>query len=297
MILFERTDPIARHRSFTREHAIEWYAWSDVFLKEKKMLKQQLSKLKGVDFVYVKGYDDYNYTYNVTLNRLDKGFVEHFKNYVYDLYHINTNNRILFFRDLISDEVNGRLFHFIFSLFRALLVKISRDEMGALYSPLTAGKDQDDFPLHCDLYIPRTLFNVMENVAKDNSGHSTFMLIEMLEQDVLPGVSNMSNGTRHLLMELIRGDLRVDNYERFFNTLYDKQWAADVKKLQRQYRMKIRLAKGEGYMLNDRIWMHGRDRTNGGITKKRLHRLIFNSFWDLTNGAGHTGKKQIINAG
>jgi len=43
--------------------------------------------------------------------------------------------------------------------------------MQALYAPLTPGNN-GEFPLHCDMYIPKRLFNVFDDVPDDDSGAS-----------------------------------------------------------------------------------------------------------------------------
>jgi hypothetical protein len=32
---------------------------------------------------------------------------------------------------------------------------------------------------------------------------------------------------------------------------------------------------GEGYMINDRKWLHGREAPTGGVATNRVHRLVF----------------------
>ena len=277
MILFQETNSPIKHRTYTNRHDIVWYSWAPYFLKEVNALKKYLTHDK-IKFIYLKKYKDYNFSYTLNLSKLDKGFVEHFKHYAYALHHFDTYDQVLFFHDLINDKINGKLFHSIFSILRALLVEITQDEMGALYSPLTSGKKENDFPLHCDLYIPTILFNVMENVSKDNSGHSIFLRIDDLFNYVLPETKKIDRHSIATLKKLVKGDVREDNYDKFYGLLYHESWASTVKEVSAKYRLRIKLDKGEGYMLNDRIWMHGRDKTNGGVSTKRLHRLIYNNF-------------------
>lgn len=278
MLLFQHTEPPPHHRNFSRSHAGEWYTWSVALIKELPQLRKQMNRMGTVDFIYLKQDSDYNYSYNINLKKLDPGYLRHFRHFAYSLYHTDPGGEIFFFHGLIDRRVNGRVFHFLFALFRTLLTEITEDEMGALYSPLTAGRDESDFPLHCDLYIPRILFNVMEQPASDGSGHSTFLPVQTLFEQVLPGVAAMPAATRRYLKELVAVQVRDDNYDRFYNQLYDDAWAGDVKRRCRILQWKIRMRKGEGYMLNDRLWMHGRDKTYGGVPGKRLHRLIYNSF-------------------
>lgn len=278
MLLFQETPPPAAHQRFTRKHQVRWLTWSPYFLQFLPAIKKQSRKYQEVDFVFEDQYQDYNYTYTVRLEALDPGFLEAMRHFVYDLHHFDPGEHIVFFHGLINRKVDGKTFHFLFALLRALLVQMTRDEMGALYSPLTSGKRLDDFPLHCDLYIPGILWNVMEAVARDGSGHSTFLPLRTLFEEVLPQVSRMEQATRTHLEKLVYSTVRQDHYDQFYQLLYREAWCREVIRMQRNYRWRILLDKGEGYLLHDRTWMHGRDRTHGGVSGKRLHRLIFNNY-------------------
>lgn len=283
MILFQETEPIKAHRAFTQKNNIKWYTWSDYFMSETKGLTQQSRLIKEIDFLYLKKYKEYNYSYAVNVSKLDKEFVSHFKQYATALYHFSPGEGLLFFNTLINDKINGKLFHFIFALFRSLLVQITKDEMSALYSPLATGKKENDFPLHCDLYIPKTLFNVFENVAPDSTGQSTFLKLDTLFEVILPQVKGIDKGVIKDIYQLVYKNIKQDNYEKFYAALYDdERQKRELQKLQNKFKIKIRLRKGEGYLLNDRVWMHGRDKTNGGVSSKRLHRLIYNTFQSST---------------
>ena len=122
-----------------------------------------------------------------------------------------------------------------------------------------------------------------ENVATDNSGHSIFLKLDTFFNIILPGIPSFDKKKIKYLSDLVYKNERQDNYTKFFGILYDDEKCANqIKELQTKYRLKIRLRKGEGYILNDRIWMHGRDKTNGGISSKRLHRLIYDDFQSST---------------
>jgi alpha-ketoglutarate-dependent taurine dioxygenase len=67
-----------------------------------------------------------------------------------------------------------------------------------------------------------------------------------------------------------------DRYDAFYGMLYGDSAAHLL--LDRRMRsacFKIRLRRGEGYLINDRRWMHGRTMTARSVTRNRLHRLTF----------------------
>ncbi|NIG56575.1 hypothetical protein [Chitinophaga sp. Cy-1792] len=282
MILFKEIEPKGDHKKLSNVNNLTWLTWSDNFRNDYKHFDTQLKKIKEVDFIYLKKYKAYNYSFSVPLSRLDKSFLHDFWNFAYALYHFNPGERIIFFSDLIDNKINARLFHFLFALFRSTLTQITNDKMGALYSPLTSGKTESDFPMHCDLYIPKILFNVYESVPKDKSGASAFLRLDDLFEQVFPQVSALPKKVTLRIKELIYTDIRQDNYEEFFSLLYDADntWSEKLKQVIDKHKFNIKLNKGQGYMLHDRIWMHGRNKTNGGVSPKRLHRIIFNNFYE-----------------
>lgn len=279
MQLFKETEAPGKLPASIKALHCKWFTWSDSFREKIPDLKQQLKRAKTVDFVFLKKYKDYNYTYHVNLDKLDPRFMREFIPYARYLLKFNPGKQIYFFRDLIDAELNGKLFHFIISLLRAAIVKLTRNETQALYSPLTAGKNENDFPLHCDLYIPKILFNVFEKVPDNpSSGASLFVETGVLFNKVIPSFP-MPKDKKAKLRSFVYGNRAKDNYDEFYSILYGEQypWADKLKKALHKHKLRIKLWKGQGYMLNDTVWMHGRDKTTGGVSSKRLHRLIFNN--------------------
>ncbi len=280
MILFQETAPRPELQKISSSRNLVWLTWSDTFRKSHADFDKQLSKISEVEFIYLSKYKDYNYSFSVALSKLDKSFLHDFRNYAYSLFHFDPADSIVFFTNLIDRKINAKLFHFLFALFRSTLTEITNDKMGALYSPLTSGKQESEFPLHCDLYIPKILFNVYEHVPLDASGSSAFLELSELFDVVIPKLKKVPAGTVQRMKRLIYDDIRKDNYDELFELLYDEKydWSEKIHQVMDKHKFSIKLHKGEGYMLNDRIWMHGRNKTSGGISPKRLHRLIFNNF-------------------
>jgi hypothetical protein len=74
-------------------------------------------------------------------------------------------------------------------------------------------------------------------------------------------------------------DDKEAHYTEFFNLLHghEHSWVNELDKKFRARQMRIKMKKGEGYLINDRMWLHGREPTALPVTKKRLHRFIFNT--------------------
>ncbi|HET9055740.1 MAG TPA: hypothetical protein VFN30_02715 [Chitinophagaceae bacterium] len=276
--LFKEIQIPAKYMSVLKEVDCKWFTWSDSFREEIPRLKQQFKRLKSIDFIFLKKYKEYNYTYQVNIKKLDSDFIDVFIEYTRSLLKYNPRHRIYFFTNLIDEDINGRLYHFIIALFRSVIVKISKNDSSALYSPLTAGKHESEFPLHCDLYIPKILFNIFEKVPDNATGASIFVKTDVLFKDVIPFIKMVPIEVVKKLKSFIYGARTVDNYDEFFSLLYNEKhpWAISLKTELHKRKLKIRLLKGQGYMIDDTVWMHGRDKTIGGVSSKRLHRLIFN---------------------
>ena len=138
-----------------------------------------LTLVKRPELLHIKKHRDYNYTYSVDLSKEDRVFIDEFKHFALSLYYFDAKDHLNLFTGLIDKSIKDQNYHKITALIRAILVSELKDPMSALYAPLTPGKNQSDFPLHCDLYIPKTLFNVFGQVASDGSGRSTFLRLEI----------------------------------------------------------------------------------------------------------------------
>lgn len=279
-MVFQQIEAPHKHRTFTNVHNAKWYSWSPFFKQTFKGLKRSISSLNEPSLLYIKNHKDYNYTYSIALEKKHRAFLEDFRHFAFALYHFNPQDRLNLFTGMIDKDITNSHYHKIISLIRALLVQDRKNQMAALYAPLTPGKNQSDFPLHCDLYIPQILFNVFGTVAPDGSGRSTFLPLTTFFE-LLSTISTMPAKIKQQLKDIFSEELKSDHYEKFYGLLYNEEniWSADLKKTLNKAKISIGLQKGEGYMINDRIWMHGRDRTTGGISRKRLHRLIFTNIY------------------
>jgi hypothetical protein len=185
-LLFKEVEPPKHHKKISLQKNLSWFTWSDGFLNEVKLIKQQMRSIKSIDFITLKEYRTYNFTYTVNIRICNKEFLNDFRPFIEQLMQFAPGERLIFFRDLINERIDGRTFHFLFALFRAVIVSIQKDRMAALYIPLSTGKNENDFPLHCDLFIPRNLWNVFEKIKQDGSGASTFLRVKELLTNILP---------------------------------------------------------------------------------------------------------------
>jgi hypothetical protein len=257
-----------------------WLTWSPKFRKTFLRAK----KLKGYDLIspeliFLQGFQDYNYSYDVvgTTGPVDQ-LLAMLEPFAAALYQIEINDSIYFLDKLIDEDISADDLSVILSILRKIIVARYKDKMEALYTPLTA-TNTGQFPLHCDLYIPKRLLNIYEVVAKDDSGKSIFMPMQTFMEKVLPFVDEMPARTKSEIASIINSNKYEDNYEHFYEILHGRAnpWFARLKHLMSLNAVEHKFEKGQGYLLHDRKWLHGRTKPNGTFSVKRVHRLVFNS--------------------
>src|SRR5205814_1112623 len=71
--------------------------------------------------------------------------------------------------------------------------------------------------------------------------------------------------------------IRRDAYTWFFDHLHGDRypWTHDLGARLAAHQQRIVFRRGEGYLIHDRAWLHGREPALGGVSAKRVHRLVF----------------------
>jgi hypothetical protein len=178
-------------------------------------------------------------------------------------------------RDLLLPGMSSEDIRLLFTALRDALTPDTRRTNGALYAPLgDTGGAPTEFPLHCDLYVPKRLWNVFDDVpATGRSGSSIFLpSSRMLSLAVECGVPSQPVS---LLKRCLRNNTG-DRYDEFSELLYGEgESFVMLDRRMRSEAFRIRFHRGEGYMIDDRVWMHGRTLTSRSVTRNRLHRLVF----------------------
>jgi hypothetical protein len=190
---------------------------------------------------------------------------------------VRPGKRIMLFDHLIGRYLDSRRLHALFAALRSALVDIARSEHAAMYTPPgDAGKREGQFPLHADLYVPRYLFNVFDNTPSGPSGASLFLPVGELRR-ILKGVPSLPHSTRSEILSLFNSQATRDNYSAQYDLLHGRhRWVPELESKMRSQQMRILLRSGQGYLLHDRIWLHGREAPKGGVPIDRFRRLIFN---------------------
>jgi hypothetical protein len=221
--------------------------------------------------------------YGHTFTLIDPHIEDHFHKEIHgaakELLDMGSVNRPLLFERMIDDHISDKTIHYVFSGLQYFMGHLSNIPDNALYSNLGAtSKKGFEFPLHTDLYRQKILWILFNQVADDDSGRTVLLPIQKF-QEILESLDEMPHHIKQKLLLSIKNNKR-DNFNVFFNTLYKRNapWEKALKEEFDKHQISIKFEKGEGYLLNDRKWLHGRTAPSNGVFHNRLYRMAFNSF-------------------
>lgn len=275
MEIFQPIPPPHKQAKHPINRYASWYTWSANFLKLCQNLEQEAQRVHAPRFIHLRGGKPYDYTFSLDPSvALDEGLVRDLKPFVEDLYHLPASNSIILFDAMLGKHLSGRGLHLLFAFFRDALASLAGDPMNALYAPLRG--TQNKFPVHSDLYVPQILFNIFDDVPADSSGATLFLSAEEFTQ-LLPKVRSLPATVREKIVQILHGDSGEDHYDEFYGLLYLNVWTKELVEKMKPKLLRVKLYSGQGYLIDDRVWLHGRERVKGGVSQKRLHRLIFNT--------------------
>lgn len=285
MKLFQATKPpLDREYNLINNYA-EWNTWSSEALLFLKKWNIAIKDLEEPNLISVLEGKPYDYTYSLNPYGLVANEIyNEFKLFSETFYNLKISQNILLFSNLLSPEFNSTGLHFLFACMRNYLVEMTGDILFALYTPLgttTNGAvyiSMADFGLHADLYPPKNLFNVFEEVDNDSSGASIFLQTSVLSE-ILDDINTISSENKSKILDPLFKEDKEDHYTEFFNLLHghEHRWVDELERIFKARQIRIKMKKGEGYLINDRMWLHGRESTTLPVTEKRLHRFIFNT--------------------
>jgi len=280
MRIFQEVDPPRRQAQLKINKLAHWYTWSDEFLNFFYALSGKIDAIDAPLHIRVLGGKEYDDTYTVDLTSIqkDKSLAGQLTLYARDLFELEVSNQLMLLTDLLGHPSRGLSLHLLFACLRAAIISITGDPLSALSQPLGRGqRTGTEFPLHADLYVPQILFNVFEDVPDDRSGASIFLPVSLLK-DLLLRIKSIPQKDRAKIIHYVTEIHDEDFYEETYDLLHgDHEWSEELARLMQAQRSRIKLYSGQGYVVNDRRWLHGREAPSGRITKRRFHRLVFNN--------------------
>jgi hypothetical protein len=184
--------------------------------------------------------------------------------------------RVWFFRDLLAPPFHGGAIRVVLAALRAALVHIESDRRAALCAPVAPARKDAGFPLHADLFLTTRLWLIFDEVPEDGSGASLF-LSRGAFVGVLRSVEAMPRDRVREVETLLTGQLARDSFDKLYGLLHGARhsWHQELRESLRRQADAILMKPGEGYLLDDRCWLHGRTASSGTVSSRRFHRLSF----------------------
>jgi hypothetical protein len=278
MQLFERIEAPASQACWVS--GAQWNTWSVDFRHFLRAYGGTLAEAPRPVLRHILDGRPYDYTFSISFSevssQLDLSALHEFAVGLYDLQF--QADRLIFLDRLLNRDLSGNGLQWLFAFFRETIVRLAGDEMAALSTPLgRVGPSVAGFPLHADLYPAETLFNVFDEVPSDDSGASLFLDFATLTK-LMSEIAGVPSEIKELVHECREDVLTTDRFEDFYSALHsgNTPWKAELERAMLASAERIRLHGGQGYLLNDRKWLHGREAPTGGVSGRRLHRLVFN---------------------
>lgn len=272
--IFARSEPPASHRAGPIDRYARWHTWSPAFRHFIESSEPWLRRLPEPKLVRIPGLGEYGRTFTLTVEPRAE-----LAAFARALCRLRRPAGIMLFTGLMGDPLDGHLLRRLFALLRANIASILGDRRFSLYAPLgVTGARAHDFALHSDLYMPQLLFNVFEEVPADGSGASTFLPTRIMSR-LMEQLESLPPRVRSRFDECYRRASRGDRFNALYELLYGSElpWADALQAAMQSHRLSIVMAAGEGYLIHDRTWLHGREAPSGGVPRRRLHRLVFNT--------------------
>jgi hypothetical protein len=168
---------------------------------------------------------------------------------------------------------------------RAALCEIAGDRHSAIAAPtgFTGSLEPDqpsEFEPHSDMWIPALLFNIFNDAVPGEGATTLLPMVEMW--DVVAGAGMPGDAIEQLQEAQVEAG-ECDYYEQFNGLLYkDHPWSEAVKEALFDASVEVHLGRGQGYFVNDRVWLHGRTALMPGSLPEdrrhhRLYRLAYNN--------------------
>jgi hypothetical protein len=181
------------------------------------------------------------------------------------------------FKHLITGDFSDRQLHALFTLC-ARRMRGDKSSSTALHSPAPISSVYSDnrFPVHADLYGARALWNVFTSTSGSQSGGAV-QLVSISEFESALSRSGMSRPLADAVVSVLRGSVpgELDCFDLLYDTCYHAPWNAAMENALRNAGHTFFPARGEGYLLLDGPWLHGRGATRADALSHRFERLTF----------------------
>ena len=225
---------------------------------------------------WVRGCAPYGLTYTLALaSAPSQRFRDEVLALARSLLALRVRSRIMLLRDLLAADVDRACVHGFLAWTRGALVALQGDRRAALYTPPSPDRSSDnEFLLHADLFAAERVLLVFDDVPCDGSGRA--LLLPIARAASALAKTSMPAKERRVALGLVSGAWVRDAFDRLHSLLYGtrRRWHREVAKRLNAEAVSVPFERGEGYLLHDRQWLHGRERVTGPVRIFRFHRLI-----------------------
>jgi hypothetical protein len=222
---------------------------------------------------------NHDVTYSLPVDAIaDRGLRDALLALAKALYHHSLpDGGIMLLSGLFGGDIDGRAMHYLLALLRDALSRLD-GEGSAHYAPIAAAEGgRSAFPLHADLFRSPNLLSVFDNVPDDDSGAPVFLRTTRLLA-LIRDQGSMPEALRGRIVDLLLDRSGDDGYDEFFDLLHGTHpWTYAIEKRMAAERISLKLRAGEGYLLDDRRWLHGRELQSSDVASDRVRRLAFAS--------------------
>jgi hypothetical protein len=274
--IFEETLVPPWHRRNALGRTTPWFTWSTAFRQFAWGLEHAGVLRRRATLKWIRGCEPSAATYSLPLDWLEDKLRRELLAFTADLPGSSDREDLRLFRDMLVPPFDQGQMRAVFSLFRTALVMIAEDERAALYSPVAPKSTDTGFKLHADLFLTTKVWLIFDDIPDDGSGASLFVTRRDLLQTVR-SLQSIPAMTAAKIATLMTQRLKRDSFERLYWLIHSEQnrWHEPLMNALDEKVKSIALRRGEGYLMNDRRWLHGRTAASGAVTAKRFHRLSY----------------------
>lgn len=282
MEIFKTVEIPLLHRNHEINNWGKWYTWSDDCKQILVDLSEKIDGLPMPELIEVGDNSQYNKTFAIVCQIEDRTLQNNILKIAKSLYDLRLENELFFFTEMFDEKFHSKTIHYLFSYLQFYITKISKKSNVIIYAPLGSLSEKGfPFPLHLDLYLQKKLLVIFDNVPKDATGKTLLLPINLFFQ-IVDNLRTMDNNNKVKIRKLIEENHTKDKFEDFYKLLYQKNatWKKELSQRMRTQRLEIKFNRGEGILLHDRRWLHGRTSPSNGVPSDRLYRLTFNTLED-----------------
>lgn len=252
-----------------------WLSWSPDGVR---LIQRNLDRILALPVptrISVRGCSPYNDTYTYRLSALPDALVRFALDASEALLRTRIGRKMRFFSGMFNKPLSAPVFHKCLALIRAGVVRLNHDPRSALHAPVQPERADAGFPLHSDLFLTDRLWLVFDDVPEGESGKALFLPRDAFDVAVRSN-SLIPSATRRRLLTLMNGKIQGDSFDEFYDLVYlDKPWTRSLSAAMTSNSWAIKFRSGEGYLLNDRRWLHGRTPVKGRVSSTRFRRLVY----------------------